>query len=64
MLSVELNNEKAIIVHNAKEDKDKVVIGLTVESNKFIKTKNIENVLFCHNITNNRKLRKGRKKLM
>ena len=62
---MELNKEKTTTAHNAKQDNGEDVIGLNVESksgNKFIKTKSIENVLYCNNITDNRKLRKGRNK--
>ena len=62
---MQLNKEKAIAVHNAKEDKGKEVIGLNVESksgNEFIKTKSIENVLCCNIITDNRNLRKAKNK--
>ena len=39
------------------------MIGLNVESRyEFIKMKSIENILRCNNITDNRKLRKGRNK--
>ena len=39
------------------------MIGLNVESGyEFIKMKSIENILCCNNITDNRKLRKGRNK--
>ena len=39
------------------------MIGLNVESRyEFIKMKSIENILCCNNITDNRKLRKGRNK--
>ena len=63
---MELNKEKTATVHNAKEDKGEEVIRLNVENksgNKFIETKSIENVLCCNNITDNRKLRKGRNKI-
>ena len=51
--------------HNAKEDKGEEVIGLNLKSksgNESIKTESIENVLYCNNITDNSKLRKGRNK--
>ena len=62
---MELNDEKMATVHNARENKGKEGIGRNVESksgNEFIKMKSIENVLCCNNITDNRKLRKGRNK--
>ena len=62
---MELNKEKTATVHNANEDKGEKVIALNVEiksGNEFIKTKSIENVLCCNNITDNRMLRKGRNK--
>ena len=62
---MELNKENTATVHNAKEDKGEKVIVLNVESksgNEFIKTKSIENVLCCNNITDSRMLRKGRNK--
>ena len=46
--------------------KGEEAISLNVESksgNDFVKTKNIENVLHCKNITDNKKIRKGKKKL-
>ena len=63
---MELNKEKAVTVHNVKEEeRGEEEIGLNMEGksgNEFIKTKSTENVLCCNNITDNRKLRKGRNK--
>ena len=62
---MELNKEKTATVPNARKNKGKEGIGRNVESksgNEFIKMKSIENVLCCNNITDNRKLRKGRNK--